>query len=531
MMNGDHADSTVKGWITGPGLPWLVGLLLVLIALLARLPGIQSRPLWYDEAFSVLFSRTGPGVMLQATLNTSTGSAAEEHPLLFYILLWGWMHVFGSSVLTLRMLSVLISLIEVGVIWIFMREVFTLPTALIAGALVALSPFQIQYGQEVRMYGLMSLWIVICAWMAWRGTRGDRWRDWIIFGLSAALAMYSLTLAVIFLVPIACTPFLLKRPGRWKRMAIALCLALLLYLPWGIQLPQQLAKIGSGFWIEPPSLSSLLQTGLGFVTGLPLSGAALALGLFASLTIYSLSAVQANRREARGGMQRLEGNWLLFLAIAPIFLLFVISLWRPIYLLRALLPAGGFFLLWLAYVWTGAGVSRSGKYLILVVLAAAFIIGDLARITYRGFPYAPYRSIADYILFHGEPGDKVVHANKISFLPEVYYAPELNQSYLADPESSGSNTLAPATQRALGLMAEPDVELAAGGAERVYFLVFRQELEDYQDLGGEVHPALQWLQANYLLIEVTPWDDLQMYVFEKPSPSASRHGVVESTVQ
>ena len=82
--------------------------LILLLGLVLRLIAITTRPMWYDEAFSVLFSSTGPRGMIYGTLGSDlTTGSAEEHPLGYYVLLWGWMKLFGGSVLAVRSLSVL----------------------------------------------------------------------------------------------------------------------------------------------------------------------------------------------------------------------------------------------------------------------------------------------------------------------------------------------------------------------------------------------------------------------------------------
>lgn len=70
--------------------------LILLIALLVRLIGIVTRPIWYDEAFSILFSEKGLGQMLYGTLAPTGAGSADIHPLGYYTLLWGWMKLLGS---------------------------------------------------------------------------------------------------------------------------------------------------------------------------------------------------------------------------------------------------------------------------------------------------------------------------------------------------------------------------------------------------------------------------------------------------
>ena len=85
--------------------------LILIFAFIIRLAGIASRPIWYDEAFSILLSEQGPSAILSGTLSTDAdSSAAEEHPPAYYFTLWVWMQVFGKSIIAARMLSILVSL-------------------------------------------------------------------------------------------------------------------------------------------------------------------------------------------------------------------------------------------------------------------------------------------------------------------------------------------------------------------------------------------------------------------------------------
>src|SRR5512138_2460533 len=86
-------------------LPFVFG-----VGLLARLLGILRRPIWYDEAFAILFSRTGPASMLVGTLTPTGAGSADIHPLGYYTLLWLWMRIFGESLTSVRALSVLAGL-------------------------------------------------------------------------------------------------------------------------------------------------------------------------------------------------------------------------------------------------------------------------------------------------------------------------------------------------------------------------------------------------------------------------------------
>ena len=57
---------------------------ILLLAFLIRLIGITSRPIWYDEAFAILFSAKGPAAMVYGTLAPTGTGAADIHPLGYY---------------------------------------------------------------------------------------------------------------------------------------------------------------------------------------------------------------------------------------------------------------------------------------------------------------------------------------------------------------------------------------------------------------------------------------------------------------
>src|SRR5215208_5870554 len=90
---------------------------ILILALLIRLLGIATRPIWYDEAFSILFSEKGLSAMLYGTLAPTGAGSADIHPLGYYTSLWLWMKVFGESLVAVRLLSVVSGLFSVYMIY------------------------------------------------------------------------------------------------------------------------------------------------------------------------------------------------------------------------------------------------------------------------------------------------------------------------------------------------------------------------------------------------------------------------------
>ena len=142
-------------------------------------------------------------------------------------------------------------------------------------------------------------------------------------------------------------------------------------------------------------------------------------------------------------------------------------------------------------------------------------MGIYQHLNYIGFPYAPYREMTVYLESQKEASDVIIHSNKLTAFPAIYYAPNLSQEYLADPKGSGADTLALATQETLGLFAKPNLEEATMNADRVWFVVFQKAIDEYKDVGFSTHPHLKWLNERYTLEKIESWEDVRIYLFSK----------------
>ena len=485
---------------------------ILLAALIVRLIGILSRPIWYDEAFSILFSEKGPAAMLAGTL-LAKGAAAEEHPLAYYSMLWVWMKVFGESPAAARALSIMAGLGTTCATYLLTRELFNVRTAQAAALLVAFSPFQVHYSQEIRMYAFLAFWLALATYAYLRGARSGHWYWWTGFAVCAALAQYTHNLAAFYLISLALWPLIIGDWQNLKKVVLAGSLAILLYLPWLVHIPAQFAKVDQAYWILRPGLYRLLTLLLYFVTNLPLPNSWLIMGLFSALFTVTIAAWQTIQAVKQKRTDIQSGLWVLHLTFMPPILLFLFSQWKPVYLERALLPCGVIFCIWLAWALTQTRLPRPIQIATVVLLLAGFGLGIYEHVTYAGFPYGPYETMMSDLQARQQPGDVIIHSSKLSLLPSVYYDRSLTQTYVSDPPGSNVDTLAPATQKVLGLEAKADIMSAAGNADRVWFIIFDESNQEYVQAGQTMHPQLVWLMENYSQVEVESRGDLRVYLF------------------
>jgi uncharacterized membrane protein len=134
---------------------------LVAITLLTTLGGVMrfatldARSLWLDEATTILRARLPLGEMLATIL------ALEGTPPTYFILVKGWMEVFGQGEVGLRSLSALLGTATIPIMYAIGRELGGRRAARIAALLTALSPPLVWLSQDGRAYPLLLLAVAV----------------------------------------------------------------------------------------------------------------------------------------------------------------------------------------------------------------------------------------------------------------------------------------------------------------------------------------------------------------------------------
>jgi mannosyltransferase len=357
------------------------------------------------------------------------------------------------------------------------------------------------------------MWLLLATYAYQRGSKTGKWKWWVLFSVSAALAQYTHNLAAFYLVVLALLPILQRDRKALYALVPASLGALLLYLPWALQLPAQFSKIQSAYWVGRPGISSLFTLLLVFITNTPLPANLVAAALAMVLIIVVIGILQTWRTIRQTNSK--EGLWLLYLSFAPPLFLFLFSQWRPVYIERALLPSGAIFCIWLAWVVMKTNLPKVAQYALPGLLGLSFMLGIYQHVTYHDFPYGPFKELDVSLRQRMEPQDVVVHSNKLSMLPAMLFDRGLSQSFIGDPPGSGNDTLAAATQEVLGIHAEPDIESATQNASRVWYIIYQRAIDEYEAGGHSTHPDIKYLNSQYNLKSEESWDGLQILLYTK----------------
>jgi mannosyltransferase len=151
---GRRQGSLNETWPIGD-LAWLWGILL--LGLIVRLFRIDHQPFWLDEALTSQRIHLGLSGLV-------SDSFTNRHMPTYFLLLQLITQFGHGSDAWLRIPSALFGALSAGVVFAMGRRLGGRGAGVVAGLLMALSPLQVQYGQEARSYTLVTLLITVALW-------------------------------------------------------------------------------------------------------------------------------------------------------------------------------------------------------------------------------------------------------------------------------------------------------------------------------------------------------------------------------
>lgn len=236
----------------------LLLLLIIGAGVALRSYDITARSLWFDEAFSWRLIHFSFAEMIAR-------DAQDVHPPLYYVLLQGWSKGFGTSLLALRMFSVVCSATALWAGYLFTTFACkSRKVGFLAVTLLAISGWDISYAWEARMYSLGMIFAFLSSYALLKALRNVSLKWSLIYGVSAAALIYTHyygyftvaaqgVFALIFLV----------RQKNWRLTiyaAVAGLLAIALYAPWIPIFLRQNGQVRASYWVPPIAITSIPDT-------------------------------------------------------------------------------------------------------------------------------------------------------------------------------------------------------------------------------------------------------------------------------
>lgn len=406
-------------------------LMLTLFAFAWRVIRLDFQSLWRDEVDAIYFA-VRP---LQETASMFV-QAAQNGPL-YFLALRPWFALVGTTEFALRFPSVMAGTLSVLLVWHVGRRLLPsippgetpipagwLCVAAVGALFFAVNPYQVWYAQEGKMYATVTLLALLASWLWLCGIEKGGRRYWAGYLTTVSAAMY-VHLLMVLLIPLHLIWFVTAWPlarRSWRGYGLALAGLTLPYLPmvwwhWAmLTSPTQL----SGFNFTPLEtiLRSLaLSHARGFITTTPLSWLAPAYFLLAAGALFGATVINERRIEKRlapNGVSLSPLRRLLLLLswlLAPIALIYLISLRQPIFTERYVIWIGPAAMLCMA-LGLRALMNYGGRLALpLAAILLIYIAGLWGHLGWQQKNLVlkfDLRSAVQYVFTHRSPDDLLI---------------------------------------------------------------------------------------------------------------------------
>jgi mannosyltransferase len=406
------------------GLPsrcrWMAPILL--LAFLLRVAHLDAQGLWWDEAMSfTLGSSDFPSLIANSVED-------KVHPPLYYGVLHFWL-MLGHDEFLLRFFSVLFGVTSVSIMYVAASTIGGRQLGVVAALLLAASPFNVWYSQEVRMYSLTTM-LTLAAMAAFlRLLRDDTRAGWAAYGVLSLLALYSnyvhllVTLGQgVFLVVFRRTYRALL--GKWM---CCMVLVGVWFLPWAVAVFTTGGFYSASIsWIPPARPPDLFWTVYSFSVGVTTDPRNL-LNVAAALVAILLAVYGFLISRRKVGEEQRRVAFVVTWFLLPLLLTFLISLdWplpqkRSIYIDRFFNPLLPAFLILVAYGLRQLfSMRRAVSWAAIGVMSVA-TVGSLNNL-YFGDLYVrdQWREAISDINASAQPSDLVL-VRPHHYVPTFYY--------------------------------------------------------------------------------------------------------------
>ncbi|MCC7018207.1 MAG: glycosyltransferase family 39 protein [Ardenticatenales bacterium] len=186
---------------------------LTLLAIAIRLHALEHQPLWSDEGLSL--HRAGLGLLdlLRGRIVVDGFATTDPMPPLYFLALAAGRFVLGAGIWAQRFVGAALGVTAVPLAWVAGRRLFGRGAGIAAAIVIAVAPFVVWYGQELRPYAVVIPCVLaLTALAAGHGDPTARARRW-----AAASAVGVLVHPFVGFVALAQAPFVL--PSAWRRAA------------------------------------------------------------------------------------------------------------------------------------------------------------------------------------------------------------------------------------------------------------------------------------------------------------------------
>jgi mannosyltransferase len=479
-----------------------LGILILFSATLSV--GILSKQsIRLDEAQSLWQTRQEP----MQILNTI---AEDVHVPLYHMLLHFWRVGFGENIAVARTLSLLFFLGTIPAMYFVGRAAFNSLVGMFAAFLTAISPFLNWYGNEARMYSMLTLLSLINQYFFLQIFRTNDKRAWIGYGITAVVGMYTHYFFAFALLAQAVFYVAYRshfQPGTLKKFIQVAAIVLVSMLPWLAFVYSMGAASNTRPQIDLPTSVNLFNTFSEFIFGFQSEYLNTAIvSMWPVLVLLGFFSLRRNKSLDP------EAAYFILALLVPIASAFLLSfVIQPFYLARYLifaLPS-----LYLLVSWLFSTYPQRLAFALKSLLILAMLFTLTVQLLSPDTPVKEeYYAATTYLNKESKPQDVIIVSAPFTIYPIEYYytgtsrvdtLPIWNR-YITGPIPPFSEEKLPA-----------EVARLKGSHQRAFLLLsydqgYEQKVKDYFDTHFERLEAKEYSNGLNLYVYKLRYDQLEV---------------------
>ena len=179
----------------------IIILTIFFLGIFFRIYNLNYEDLWHDEILS--FWIADPSVSFIETLNRH--NELEQVPILFNLILKYFYKIFGYNIYLGRYLSCFFSIISMIFCYLLYLQFKNCSGSIFFITLISFNIFLIKYSQELRVYSLMTLLIILSLYFLFKilNKKQDKYK-YFLFILFLFFAILSHPFSIIILISVIC---------------------------------------------------------------------------------------------------------------------------------------------------------------------------------------------------------------------------------------------------------------------------------------------------------------------------------------
>jgi len=392
--------------------------------------------LWFDESYTV-------GLMNQNFIDLCKAATYDVHPLGYYIILRLFAYVFGNSIISLRLFSVLGAALLASLGYTHIRRDFGAKTGIWFSFFVITMPSTFKYALQIRMYTWAPLFVTLAAIYSYRMILKDGnitkitnnkniinntknaiyTKNTVLFAIFSILSAYMhyYGLMAVVIINIMILVYYIKNNLKLKKWYILGAIQMLGYLP-GLYVFFVQFTLSNGSWIkinfgtifDAISFHFIGSPQSDIIVNSPSYIIPLCIGfiIYAMFGFLFIRMIKNNKEESKPVTLAL----IVYFGVVLMFLL--VSIFKPIFYVRYLIVSYGMLLFAFAYL-----LAKCNKIYVKILVIVVMLGLSVTRAIpiYQDNYDASNTIIDDYLKANLKEGDIILFDSPGAFSVSVKF--------------------------------------------------------------------------------------------------------------